>query len=599
MVFVQRIVTILVVGLCGFLATPTAALAQSQPVVRARLSTGVARLGSEVSLVIEIEGTQRAVLGSLPEVDGLRLGPVGSPGTSIQTIFDGRRRSTLMKMSWDVPVAPLRTGDFTIPPIPVNVEGRMIATPEVALKVVEDLKGEELGYFRIETPREIVEGQPFSVDLVFGYDSALGEIGQQINFLNLSLPWLDQLPGILELDAPPPASGAATVGPIVLNSRGKTEAERIPSITEDGRTFLVMRLRKRYLATRSGSLDFPTSHLEFGQVERGGFFDMGPAEKRTFYKRFPSFSIGVLELPETSRPLDYTGAVGTLSARATVDRFDVDAGDSIKLTVEWTGEGNLEFFDVPDPRRIDSFKGFHLYGKTERKTPERRVATYDLAPISESVTEIPPLPLSVYDPSLEIYVSVATAPIAVRVRPLKNVSGLGPEVSRSETSFDIADIQTEPSADRGLPEPGGGAIGGALVAIPILWLGLRTAVRRRGDPDAPIARARRAAKRVLRRDLARSKSASDQSRALQRYLAARTGEASQAWVGRDPLAWARAGAERAAREGELAVTLPETDARSLADLLAKLDERAWARGDEPIEASEIERIAERVAGGGL
>lgn len=593
----QRITASILVGLS--LAAGAFAQSGSTPIVRARLSTGVARLGAEVSLVVEIEGAQDAALGALPDVDGLRWGPVGPPGRSIQTAFDGRRRTNLVKVSWDVPVAPTRTGTFTIPPIEVRVAGKSFSTPELALKVVEDMKGEDLGLFRIDAPKEVVEGQPFTLDLVFGYDTALGDIGSQINYFNLSLPWLDQLPGILELDAPPPPSGAATVGPVVLNSRGTTNAERIPPVAEGGRTYLAMRIRKRYLATRSGALPFPTSHLEFGHVERGGIFDMGPAEKQTFYKRFPAFSIEVLELPEAGRPLDFTGAVGTLSARATVDRFDVDAGDSIKLSVEWTGDGNLEFFDVPDPSRIDEFQGFHLFGKTERKTPERRVATYDIAPKSESVRSIPPLPLSVYDPAQRAYVTVKTDEIPIRVRPLKNASGLPAEVTRPEKSFDLADIQTEPAREPDPSRPGGGAIGAAFVAIPLLWLGLRTAVRRRGDPDAPIARARRTARRALRRDLARAKTASEQERALQRFLSARTGEPEQAWVGRDPVAWARASSERSAREGGGVATLSDESARALADLLASLDERAWARGDAALPVEEIERVAERVTGGGL
>jgi len=593
----SRITGWLLLGIA--IAAGAAAQTGSAPVVRARLSTGVARLGSELSLVVEVEGAQEAALGALPRVEGLRLGPVGPPGRSIQTIWDGRRRTTLVKVSWDVPVAPLRTGNFAIPPIQVDVGGRTLSTPELALKVVQDMQGEDLGYLRIEVPKEVVEGQPFTLDLVFGYDSALGEIGSQINYFNLSLPWLDQLPGILELDAPPPTSGTASVGPVVLNSRGTTTAERIPPVVEGSRTMLALRIRKRYLATRSGPLHFPTSHLEFGQVTRGGIFDMGPAEKQTYYKRFPEFDVEVLELPETGRPLDYTGAVGTLSARATVDRFDVDAGDSIKLSVEWTGDGNLEFFDVPDPSRIDAFAGFHLFGTTERKTPERRIATYDIAPKSEAVTAIPPLPLSVYDPARKSYVTVSTDEIPIRVRPLANASGLTEEVSRPEKSFDLADIQTEPSREADLARPGGGAIGAVFAAIPILWLGLRTAVRRRADPDAPITRARRAAKRVLRRDLAGARTASEQGRALQRFLAARTGEPAQAWVGRDPVTWAHGRAERAAREGGTVATLSDESARTLAVLLASLDEQAWARGDAPIDAREIERVADLVAGGGL
>jgi len=560
------------------------------PVVNARLSTGVARLGSDVALVVDVEGSQNATIGNLPPVEGLRLGPVGSPQVSIFDSWDGRRRTRSVKQSFVIPVVPQHTGTFTIPPIGVSADGKSLSTPELALRVVDDLKGEELGYFRIDAPAEVVAGQPFTLELRFGYDVALGDIGEKVNYINLSLPWLDQLPGLLELDTPASASGAAWVKGIVLNSRGTTNAERIQTATESGRSFLLMRIRKRYLATRAGKLEFGTSHLEFGQVESGGIFNMGPTEKRTYFKRVPAFAIEVLELPEQGRPLDFTGAVGALSANATVDRRDVDAGDSIKLAVEWTGEGNLEFFDPPDPSRIDAFKGFRVYGTNDRKTTDRRVVTYDLAPISAEVHAIPPVPLVVFDPAKKAYETIATDPIPIRVRPLKNASGLAAEAARPEPGFDIRDIQTEPAEGGEAPSPGRGAVAATFLSLPILWLGLRTVARRRGDPDAPAARARRAARRELRRDLARAETASDQSRALQRFLGARTGEPSLAWVGRDPLVWAEANPDAGlAREG----------ARSLRDLMSRLDERAWARGDEPVESGEIERTADALIRGGL
>jgi hypothetical protein len=569
----------------------TFARAQNGPSVNARLTTGVARLGADVSLIVDVEGVQKATLGDPPAVDGLKFGEVGPPSVEFREQIVGGRRFRSDKLSFRIPITPERTGTYTIPPIRVDAGGKTLQTPEIALKVVDDLKGEELGYFQIDAPKEVVEGQPFLLDLRFGYDKSYGEIGDQVNYLNLMLPWLDQLPGLLELDPPAPTSGAGIVSPIVLNGRGTTRAERIASVTENGRTFLLLRIRKRYLATRSGKLEFPTSHLEFGAVQEQGFFSVGPAQKKTFFKRFPAFAIDVLELPEAGRPIDYGNAVGTLSASASVDRRDVDAGDSIKLSVEWTGEGNLEFFEPPDLSRMDAFKDFRLYGTNDRKTPDRRVVTYDLAPISPDAKAIPPVPLVVFDPTKKAYVTISTEPMPIRVRALKTSSGLATETSaRPEPGIDIKDIQTVAGRESDPPSPGGGVVLATTLGVPLLWFGLRTLVRRRGDPDAPAARARRAARRALQRGLTAAKTASDQARALEAFLGARSGEHAQAWIGRDPLAWSA---------GFVRPRLSEDSARGLKTLMGKLDERAWARGDAPIEAAEIERAADQVLEGGL
>jgi hypothetical protein len=98
----------------------------------------------------------------------------------------------------------------------------------------------------------------------------------------------------------------------------------------------------------------------------------------------------------------------------------------------------------------------------------------------------------------------------------------------------------------------------------------------------------------LKRSLANATTASEQSRALQVFLAARTNEPPQAWIGRDPVAWRTAVAANAT-----APNLSVDDARALRELAATLDERAWARGDEAVDAAAIERVADQLLRGGL
>ena len=99
---------------------------------------------------------------------------------------------------------------------------------------------------------------------------------------------------------------------------------------------------------------------------------------------------------------------------------------------------------------------------------------------------------------------------------------------------------------------------------------------------------RRAAARRLRQDLGRATTASAQSTALARFLAARTGEPDAAWFGRDVRGWA------AENEG-----LDETLVAELSALEQELDEQAWAANDQPLDAERIRRVAEAASKGGL
>jgi hypothetical protein len=566
--------------------------------VTASLSEAVVKLGAALQLNVRVDGRVAAArVVSLPTVEGLSIGPVGSP-SSHQTvqIINGRRQVS-RSMRWAIPVRPQELGDFTITGVGIEIDGTRYVTDEQQLRVVPDMQGDDLGSFEFDHPERVYEGEPFTLTMTFGWDAAIND---QVNYANLSLPWLGQLPGTLALGSK--TKGLARTIEINLNSRQRVEVESLGTTEIDGRKMRLLRLQKRYAAGRPGTLDFPTSHLEFGSVRERGFFRDREVAK-SFYKRAPGFSIEVLELPEEGRPFDFTGAVGRFDVVADVDRREVDAGESIKLTVEWTGEANLEFFDPPDPSRIPGFEDFRVYGQTDRKSFDRRTVIYDIAPISDIVTEIPPLPLSVFDTEEEGYTLVTTRSIPIRVHALAGSSGNDAEAGRERVELDILDIQTGSSGAEGTMRPGAKTTLAGLFGLPLAWLGLRTLVRRRGDPASREARLRRGARKRLARELGAAQRACDEASALLRFLAARTGEAEQAWLGRDViehLAGERSGEgpdEDADKDS--VPSLSTEDARALEALLARLDERTWAGDDKPVGSQEILSVADRLMKGGL
>ena len=557
--------------------------AQTSVQVNARLTSGIVKLGSPAALLLEVSGAGSAQPADPPQVDGLRFGRPGNPSRQSYFSFVNGQRSSSSTLTWTYPISADRKGEFKIPPLEVTVDDKLLRSNEVWLRVVEDLQGEQLGRLEIRAPSTVIEGQPFTVDVVFGWDSRL-----DVNHANLSLPWYGELGGLVELDPPVPEPGTKSIRGLGINNAGQYVAEGLPSARADQGEFLQYRIRRRFLASRAGKLDFATSHLEFGKVDTSLILQR---ESKLYYKRFAEFSVDVIPLPEQGRPLDFSGAVGTFHASARADRTDVDVGDSIKLSVEWTGDGNLEFFAPPELDRLDAFAGFRVFGKTERKTAERRVLTYDLAPTSDKLKQIPPVPLSVFDPRQNAYVTVSTQPVPIRVRPLKHATTLSEEGAGSSGALDIQDIQTEPAESDAPFAPRSAAVWSMLALGSVGWLGARTLVRRRGDPSSPILRARRRARRVLSRDLGRARQASQQSLALHRFLAARSGESAEAWVGRDLESW---------RESRPEALRPGTEeARALAELERELDERIWAGADTPVEPARIAAVADRLLKGGF
>ncbi len=565
-------------ALCALLALAVPAPAQSGngggANLRAYLTSGVVRLGDRVALVVTVENARSSELGTLPSVKGLGIGPVPPPAEQRSIVFLGARRQESVTRTWTIPLRPAEVGLYAIPAFDVLIDGVARRTSELALNVVRDLKGEELGFLEVRTSTpKVVVGQPFTIEVVFGFDLA---ITGTTDYANLSLAWWESLPGLLENAAPPPDPSRARVQ-VVVNDREMVEVEQLPNRALRGREFLQLRLVRSFTPTREGRIELPTSHFEFGRtVQSQDFFRTRREKGETYFVRAAEVALDVIPLPEQGRPLDFSGAIGQIAARADASPRDVDAGDSIKFKVEWTGAGNLEFFAAPDPARLDAFRDFRVYGKSEERSLDRRVVTYDISPVSSSVKEIPALPLSVFDPVSGRYGIVSTEPLPVRVRALEGASGLA---TSEEERFRSDILDVEPGYGAKAPdEPlGTGLLVGMLALVPSSWLALRTAVRRHGDPAAPAARARRRARRELASGLLRANVARAQLELVHRFVAARTSRPAEAWVG-----------------VQLGGAASELDA-----VIAELEREVWGGSGTPLPRERILAAADAAIGGGL
>jgi len=574
---------------------PLSAQRRSGPEVTATLSSGVVKLGGEVVLTVRVVNPKEVPdVVSRPTVDGLAIGAWNGPSTeSSFSSFNGRTTQSVTVI-WRLVIRPERLGEFELPPVELDADGSRLRTRPLRLTVVEDLRGADLGFCDLSaTKTRVYEGEPLVLDLRFGWDRTL-----EVDYANLSLPWWGQLSGFIELEEEPTAFARRKV-PVSLNGspREQVEAEVIGEVERDGRSFHDLSMHRTYLPTRPGTYELPRSFLEFRRVvERGvGFFGRDRTER--YYVGSDPLSIEVLPLPDDDRPFGFTGAVGSFDAWADVDRRDVDVGDSIKLSVEWSGSGNFEFFEAPDLERDARFESFRVYGKTEHKAADRRTVVYDLAPLEATVTEIPPIVLPVFDTEREAYVDVETEPIPIRVRALESAEGLAPAAAEEGVARDVRDIATELDADGPVPRPGAKRVVLALLGLPLGWLALRTFVRHRGDPGAPAARRRRGAKRRLARALRGADSASAQVAALDAFLADRSGESPAAWSGRDVAAYfAPDSADSAGANGRA------VDAGAVARLVevrGRLEAEAYGGGDAPLPSSEVLAVADELIGGGL
>ncbi len=566
------------------------ARAQSnEPRVGAQLSSGVAKLGENVILQVTAENTESATIDQAPQVDGLLIQAFGRPSTNVSEEFFNGRFTRSATTTWSTSVRPQKIGEFVIPSIAVLVGSKTLRTAPLNLTVVADLKGEELGFIQIvPSSAKVVEGEPFSVEIRFGWDARK----TSFNYAILSFPWWDQLPGTLA-NEPAPVARKASNAYFFVNNNRFDEVQELDRTTQSGVSYRTFRIVRTFTPTRSGALEFPMSSLEFGRVvSRDDFFAFRQSLERaeTFYARAEPLKIEVVPLPEKDKPLDFGGAIGKLDVKATAEPRDVDVGDSIKFKVEWSGAANFEFFEPPAPDRQDAFKGFRVYGKTETKSVDRRTVVYDIAPLKTETTEIPSLETPYFDPETMQYGRAKTAPIAIHVRPLKNEKSLADANASEHDSRDLVDIDARAERRPELPRIPGGLVLGGLIAAPAIGLSLRRWARVNGDPDAPAAKRRRRAKKRLAKELSTAREPLAQQSAFCEFLAARTAEPREAWIGRRVHDGVALKLDRGL-EPELA--------RELDGQLDELERAAWSGESRSIDNQRVLALADRLIAGGL
>lgn len=567
------LVACLLIVLQGSLA---AAPAQSQAKIDVSLTGGYAKLGEEVRIVIRAVTSEREIGPlegiELPEVAGLEFGRVLGPSRSSRFEMDARGRMVgTTTLTYAVPVTAKRTGEFEIPPIKLEIDGKTITAPDapMTLKVLEDIEGSRALVLDLKPlPARVYEGQPYSFDMTIGWS-----MGVRGGSVLLQVPWWGKQEGVIELE--PQLTGAERDFPIDRRGRAALAVTDLGVRDRDGTPFQLYRLNRRFIATRPGTVTFPRTVLEVGRG-RG---------RDALYQVVPEFSVEVIPVPEAGRPVEWTGAIGPIEVTRDAQRRDIDMGDSLKLEVRYSGEGNIEFFETPKLERVEGFERFRLLGSSDQNTPFMRTIEYELVPLDGDVTEVPPIPLSVFDPASGEFRTVSTEPMTIRVNggaadgedPFAGLAEEEP-VDRAPV---LRDIAARPATGGPVDAGRGPGLGAALGSLLLAVLGtafVRRAVRRGGDPSGAAARARRGALRSLERELKGARQPGDMNLALERFLAARTGTPAGEWIGRSRL------------EGA-----PDDLQRSFGALRERLDRAAYQGGGTPPSPDEIVACARRIA----
>ncbi len=398
----------------------------------------------------------------------------------------GRRESWVndvvsLEYTYVYTLHPRRTGRLTIPPIPVEVGGRLFRTEPITVTVTEGSLGNDI-ILRLSADRESVYvGQQFALTTELYF--------RRVRVTNYDVTETPETEGFVVVEEP---------------------LERAPIAEVEFRGLIYYRLTLRVQVL------FPLS---------AGIKQIGPLGLRLQFREDPfggrtgiahrstnALRIEVKPLPEAGRPPGFAGAVGDYDLRWSIGSTGGGgrAGEPLRLTVELSGDGDIERVPEaapPVPR------GFELVGGSGEHSAELRGGVwggtkaweYVLIPSRPGEATLGPLEYPYFDPRRETYLVARANPIALVIEPAEpQVAAERPSpVEAVEGEEDIRYIKTSTGAlaDRGR----------ALLDSYLFWLLLAlppvcnlllyagALVLRRGRTGVGMGRHRRALKPALRR----------------------------------------------------------------------------------------------------
>lgn len=434
--------------------------------VDARLSSGQAYVDEPITLQITIENAESYRSPEIPPVDGLQIESAGTPRRSSQTTIINGRVSSRQSVVLQYSVTPMRAGQFEIPALVVPVDGENVRTSPLGFVSTVSQTG-DLMLVEIEGKQDkVYVGEPLELTLKIWVkpfrDDELKRSLRESEMWRLfsdRTSWGAFKEALVDLAQQRKRPGGENV--IRKNPDGQSQRYYLYEVDT---TIYPNKPGKIDASDVRIVMDYP---LELRMDRRRSLMDdffggaMGPPMGDPFNSAFGSELVisksrpisatasvdatEVIPLPTEGRPESFQGAVGRYKIEAKTDVRGATAGDPITFQISISGDGPLESIQAPPLSALD--EGFRIDGQPLAGFIRDGVKyfTTTIRPIDETVTSIPSIEMSFFNPETETFETVETDAIAIDVNAAERLaldSIVGPDTAGSDTE-DQADGTTD------------------------------------------------------------------------------------------------------------------------------------------------------------
>ncbi len=387
-----------------FLLTETAVPA-APATLTAHLDRESVAMGECVTLTLTFEGASPKGPPGLPALPNVQASYSGQ--SSSFSFVNGESTASI---SYTYTLVPTQPGDVTIPALQTRVDGQVLTSQPVKLKVVKnqaeagaDAAQNSQAFVKLVVPKaEVYVGEsfPVEVDLYF----------QNIDQNSLHMPQL-QAEGFSLGPAPRPSQSRTQIGNAVYN---------------------LLIFKSSATAAKAGNLslglaDYNLTLLVANNNPRRrdpfdpfGFFGSSMQQRPIALHCDPQI-MRVLPLPNQNVPASFNGAVGTFSLTVTAGPTNLAVGDPITLKVQIQGQGLLDGVLLPPQPDWRDFTSYPPSSKVESSDALglTGVKSFEqvIIPQNHEVKMLPPFQFSFFDPNQKSYRTLSGPAVALNVRP--------------------------------------------------------------------------------------------------------------------------------------------------------------------------------------
>ena len=406
--------------------------------VSASVEPATTTVGEPVHLSVTINGSQRVAQVPNVPVVGAQSQHIGA-STQMRLV----NTSLSVSLTHTYLITPTRKGELTIPPIEINVEGKIYQTEPIKVQVLEtgqDPSGNPAQpgpLAELELPkRPLYVGEAFPAEARLLVPSGVG--------------WrIEKMPDF-ETDAftkiafqQPQQSQQARNGQAYHFCSFRTVMTAIKSgkVPLGPLTFNIL------IAAPKKANNNPSP---FGGLFNGFPFDNQPTALQERKVILEQQTIEVRDLPAEGKPASFRGAIGRFRFSTSTGQTSVKAGEPLNMTIQVEGEGNFDRIEAPPMLDTDGWRVYPpeaSFAKSE-ETGIRGVKTFRLAIVPEKAhSKTPVFEFAAFDPESGTYQTIKSSTSDLVVEGIKP-----PEPEKAPVRENTAKAEPKPEA-KPVPEP--------------------------------------------------------------------------------------------------------------------------------------------------